>query len=48
MKLSDLSDLLRRARLQVWGGLMWACEGFELTDCEIYYWFTRRAAGCIA
>jgi hypothetical protein len=37
-----------KLRLMFWLGCMWACEVARLTDCEIYYWFTRRAAGCIA
>jgi len=35
-------------RLHFWLSLMWACELLILTDSEIYYWLTRRAAGCIA
>jgi hypothetical protein len=39
---------LRFLRLHGWLGLMWSCEALQIHDWEIYYWLTRRAAGCIA
>lgn len=35
-------------RLHLLGLLLSACEALQIHDWEIYYWPTRRAAGCIA
>jgi len=48
MKPGGLRDRLRLKRLRFWLSLMAACERHNLTDCEIYYWFSRRASGCNA
>jgi hypothetical protein len=38
----------RRRRLFFWLGMMAACERRQLTDCELYYWFARKAMACNA
>jgi hypothetical protein len=38
----------RRRRLHFWLGLMAACERRQLTDCEAYQWFARKAMACNA
>jgi hypothetical protein len=38
----------RKARLRFWLRRMAACEESGLTDCEIYYWYARRAMACNA
>lgn len=45
---SGIRDRWRLKRLRFWLRLMLACEQRGLTDSEIYYWLTRRAAGCNA
>ena len=47
-RLHQRRERWRRRQLHFWLEMMAACERRQLTDCEVYYWFARKAMGCNA